>query len=244
LRDRRHKAAVPTVALVGYTNAGKTTLFNMLTRESAEASDAPFVTLDPLVRRMPLPDRREVLVSDTVGFIDRLPHTVVAAFRATLEEVAGADLLLHVIDAASPDLPRQVTAVERVLGEVDAADVPRIQVFNKCDLLETGERQRLEAGAPDASFISALTQRGRDDLIRTIEVRLGLDTERVALEFDAQDADDRARIAQLYRTAKVLRHTASDDHVLIEAELPRRLMNRFGVPAARTMRGGVQRRAL
>ena len=99
LRERRHKAAVPTVALVGYTNAGKTTLFNLLTGGEAVASDALFVTLDPLVRKVKLPDRRELLVSDTVGFIERLPHSLVAAFRATLEEVAGADLLLHVIDA-------------------------------------------------------------------------------------------------------------------------------------------------
>ena len=102
LRERRHKASVPTVALVGYTNAGKTTLFNVLTRADAEASDALFVTLDPLVRQVRLPDSRELLVSDTVGFIDRLPHALVAAFRATLEEVADADLVLHVIDAAAP----------------------------------------------------------------------------------------------------------------------------------------------
>src|SRR5947207_10069816 len=112
-RLRRQKASVPLVALVGYTNAGKTTLFNLLTREAAEASNALFVTLDPLVRQVSLPDRRQLLVSDTVGFIDRLPHTLVAAFRATLEQVAEADLILHVIDAASPERGRHIAAVQR-----------------------------------------------------------------------------------------------------------------------------------
>src|SRR5947207_12689320 len=117
-RLRRQKASVPLVALVGYTNAGKTTLFNLLTHESAEASNALFVTLDPLVRQVSLPDRRQLLLSDTVGFIDRLPHTLVAAFRATLEQVAEADLILHVIDAASSERDRHIAAVQRVLEEV------------------------------------------------------------------------------------------------------------------------------
>jgi len=115
LRERRQKTAVPTVALVGYTNAGKTTLFNVLTGAGAEASDALFVTLDPLVRQVRLPDSRALLLSDTVGFIDRLPHTLVAAFRATLEELADADLVLHVIDAAAPDRERRMSAVRQVL---------------------------------------------------------------------------------------------------------------------------------
>src|SRR5438876_6716305 len=124
LRERRHKASVPTIALVGYTNAGKTTLFNVLTRSDAEVSDALFVTLDPLVRQVRLPDSRELLVSDTVGFIDRLPHALVAAFRATLEEVADADLILHVIDAAAADRERRMNAVLQVLTEVGATEVP------------------------------------------------------------------------------------------------------------------------
>src|SRR6185295_9276217 len=134
LRERRHKGAVPTVALVGYTNAGKTTLFNVLTRAGAEASNALFVTLDPLVRQVRLPDSRELLVSDTVGFIDRLPHALVAAFRATLEEVADADLVVHVIDGAAPDRERRISAVRRVLEEVGASDVPLVEVYNKTDL--------------------------------------------------------------------------------------------------------------
>src|SRR5579859_8061478 len=144
LRERRHKSSVPTVALVGYTNAGKTTLFNALTGDDAVASNALFVTLDPLVRRVRLPDRRELLVSDTVGFIDRLPHSLVAAFRATLEEVAEADLLLHVVDASAPDRDRRMSAVRAVLDEVGATSVPMIEVFNKCDELTADERRRLQ----------------------------------------------------------------------------------------------------
>src|SRR5712692_6225916 len=129
LRERRHKASVPTIALVGYTNAGKTTLFYVLAHADAETSNALFVTLDPLVRQVRLPDSRELLVSDTVGFIDRLPHALVAAFRATLEEVADADLILHVIDASALDRDRRMAAVRQVLDEVGAIDVPLIEVY-------------------------------------------------------------------------------------------------------------------
>jgi GTP-binding protein HflX len=228
LRERRHKASVPTIALVGYTNAGKTTLFNLLAREKALTSDALFVTLDPLVRRVRLPDRRELLVSDTVGFIDRLPHSLVAAFRATLEEVAGADLLLHVVDAGVTDRERQMAAVRRVLEEVGAGQVPVVDVFNKCDTIGEAEQRRLQQQYPAAVCLSALFGDGRADLLETLESRLALDTSAVVLHFRANDDDDRQRIALLYRHARVVTHTTSDGHITIEAQVPRRLLDRFG----------------
>ena len=222
---RRQKTSVPLVALVGYTNAGKTTLFNLLTKESAEASDALFVTLDPLVRQVSLPDRRRLLLSDTVGFIDRLPHTLVAAFRATLEQVAEADLVLHVIDVASPERDRHIAAVRSVLDEVGAAKVPTMDVFNKCDLIEPGEIERLGRLYPEALCISALKKTGRTEMIEAITEKLELDTRRVTLEFDEDSAEDREKIARVYRHARVVSHVTSDGRVAIEADVPRRVLD-------------------
>ncbi len=233
LRERRHKAAVPTAALVGYTNAGKTTLFNRLTGDEAVVSNALFVTLDPLVRKVRLPDKRELLVSDTVGFIERLPHSLVAAFRATLEEVASADLLVHVIDASNPERERHIDAVRTVLDEVGAARVPVLEVFNKCDLLGEDERTRLRAVYPGALCVSALQGEGRDELIAAVEARLALDTARVTLEFASDSEADRERIAQLYRVGRILRHVTADGHVAIEAEIPRRVLDRFDLHTVR-----------
>jgi GTP-binding protein HflX len=227
LRERRHKQSVPTVALVGYTNAGKTTLFNRLTDETAVVSDALFVTLDPLVRRVRLPDNRELLVSDTVGFIDRLPHALVAAFSATLEEVAEADLILHVIDSGSPDRERQMAAVRRVLDEVGAADVPMLAVYNKIDTIGADERRRLRDADPSAALISATTGAGAGELLQMVASRLALDTRRVTITFDSDKEFDRQQIGRLYRVARVISHVATNGRVVIEADVPRRFIERL-----------------
>jgi len=226
LRERRHKASVPTVALVGYTNAGKTTLFNLLTRSSADVSNALFVTLDPLVRQVRLPDSRELLVSDTVGFIDRLPHALVAAFRATLEEVAAADLILHVIDASVADRERRIDAVRQVLEDVGANDVPLVEVYNKCDALTADERRRLQDRDPAALCISATRSDGVDELVDTVASRVALDVRRMTLTFDPDDPADCERIARVYRHAHVLVHQSQDGRISIVADVPRRLVDR------------------
>ena len=232
LRDRRREGLLPTVALVGYTNAGKTTLFNRLARQEALASDALFVTLDPLLRQVRLTDGPQILLSDTVGFIDRLPHSLVAAFRATLEEVVQADLLLHVVDASDPDRARHVDAVERVLAEIDAHEVPRLRVYNKIDRLSGDEQAGLQAAEPGVVCLLASTGVGIGELEREIARHLALETERVRLEFDAADEGHQARIARVYRHARVLSHEAGDGRIAIEADVPRRWLARLAIDHA------------
>jgi GTP-binding protein HflX len=229
LRDRRKRTNLPTVALVGYTNAGKTTLFNLLTGAGAAASHAMFVTLDPLLRRVKLGDARQILLSDTVGFIDRLPHQLVAAFHATLEEVAAADLLVHVIDAAAQDRARRAEAVRSVLADVGADRIPAIEVFNKIDLLGEGEAERLGATHPDSVMLSAQRGTGREHLLDVIAARLAMDAQRMTLQLDRSVEADRKLLASLYRHARVVRVNEGDgaEQLSIEADVPRRLMSRF-----------------
>jgi GTPase len=229
LRDRRKRTNLPTVALVGYTNAGKTTLFNLLTGASATASHALFVTLDPLLRRVKLGDARQILLSDTVGFIDRLPHQLVAAFHATLEEVAAADLIVHVIDASVSDRARRADAVRSVLSDVGADRIPAIDVFNKIDLLAEGEAERLRAGHPESVMLSAQRGTGREHLLDVIAGRLAMDAQRMTLQLDRSVEADRKLLASLYRHARVVRvnEGAGAEQLSIEADVPRRLMSRF-----------------
>jgi GTP-binding protein HflX len=186
-RQRREAVPVPTVALVGYTNAGKSTLFNTVTGAQVLESARMFATLDPKLCAIELPSRRRVLLSDTVGFIRNLPHTLVTSFRATLEEVAQAEVLIHVRDAASSYGDEQKAQVEKVLGELESLSKPRIEVLNKIDLLPDEERTGLVSrtnaspkskgarGTTDAVALSAVTGEGVDDLLAAIDAALHSD---------------------------------------------------------------------
>jgi len=176
-RQRREAVPVPTVALVGYTNAGKSTLFNQLTGAQVLQSSKMFATLDPKLRAVELPSRRKVLLSDTVGFIRNLPHTLVTSFRATLEEVAQAEVLLHIRDAASTYGDEQKAQVERVLDELESLGKPRIEVLNKIDLLGEHERAGLleRSESSDEIAVSARTGEGMDALLQAIDRALHTD---------------------------------------------------------------------
>lgn len=169
---RRRRVGLPTIALVGYTNAGKTTLFNIITKANAKTDDKLFVTLDPLVRKICLPQGGEAFLSDTVGFIRKLPHHLVAAFRATLEEVREGNLLLHVIDASSPNMEDQIKAVDSVLEELEVSNLPVLYVYNKIDKLEYPEsfaKGISHTGNEDRVAISALKGIGIIELLKKIE---------------------------------------------------------------------------
>lgn len=186
---RKSRSGTPTVALVGYTNAGKSTLFNTLTKAQAKIDDKLFVTLDPLIRKIHLPREGDVFLSDTVGFIRKLPHHLVAAFRATLEEVREADLLLHVIDASSRNMEEQIEAVDSVLKELEVPHIPVIFAYNKIDRLEDPNSFRKTFwNRRDGVAISALKGEGITELLEKIEENLYIDKKDMALQIKSRTA--------------------------------------------------------
>jgi len=227
-RQRRESAPVATVALVGYTNAGKSTLFNALTRAGVLSSPKMFATLDPTIRGVDLPSKRKVLLSDTVGFIRSLPHTLVSAFRATLEEVQRASLILHVSDASSRLSAEQDAQVEIVLKELEADSRPRLRVMNKIDLLDEEVARGLIAdsarGKRDTVYVSAVERMGLDRLLDRIDAMIEEDpVSRVHLRVPQKEGKI---LALLEARARIYSRAYRDGLVELEADAPESVVRR------------------
>jgi GTP-binding protein HflX len=216
-RRRRRRRHLPVVALVGYTNAGKSALLNALTGSDATVEDRLFATLDPTTRRLTLPQGRSVLVSDTVGFVRNLPHQLVEAFRSTLEEAAEADLLLHVVDVAAPDPERRMRVVREVLGQIGAEEIPEVLVGNKIDIADTVEVERFRALWPDAVAVSALTGEGLDGLVQ----RLGVDAFRSTVDVELTVPFSEGHLLGVIRSsADVLSEEYTEAGTRLRARMP------------------------
>jgi GTP-binding protein HflX len=220
MRASRARNSIPAIAIAGYTNAGKSSLLNRLTGAGVLVEDALFATLDPTTRRAETPDGRVYTLSDTVGFVRHLPHQIVEAFRSTLEEVADADLVVHVVDGAHPTPEEQVRAVREVLAQVGADTLPELLAVNKVDAADEETLLRLKRTWPDAIFVSARSGQGIDDLRAAIEARLPVP----AVELTVVVPYDRGElVARIHRRGEVLsaNHTdrGTELHVRVDQAL-------------------------
>src|SRR5712671_5949962 len=219
-RQRRESVPLPTIALVGYTNAGKSTLFNVLTGAGVLESAKMFATLDPTVRGVTLPSKRKVLLSDTVGFIRNLPTTLVSAFRATLEAVQRAALLLHVADVTSPSAHDQQSQVESVLKDLEVMDRPQIRVMNKIDLVPQAQRRELK-NTENAVYISAQKQLGLDNLLSAIDGHLEIDAlQKLRIRIPQSEGK---LLAQIAARTHILKRSYRDSKVHMDVEAPESL---------------------
>jgi GTPase len=221
-RAQRRRSNVPSVAIAGYTNAGKSSLLNRLTSAGVLVENALFATLDPTVRQAKTPSGREFTLSDTVGFVRDLPHQLVEAFRSTLEEVAASDLILHVVDGSDPDPEGQLSAVRKVLADIDAQNIPELVVINKADAADPYVINRLKLHEKNSIAISALTGEGIDELVAMIEAQLPhpqLDI-KATIPYDRGDL-----LARAYREGNVLSRTDTEVGTVIVAKVPQPLAN-------------------
>ena len=220
--QRKQRQEMTNVSLVGYTNAGKSTLFNALMSEDRLAENKLFATLDPTTRLLDLPDNKHVLLSDTVGFLKKLPHHLVAAFKATLEEVAEADLLLHVVDISHPEAESQINAVDEVLKELGAFERPTLMLFNKIDLLEEeGHAQLFRNKYPDSLAISAQTGVGLEALKGLLAERFATQDVDISLALSYQDGK---ALDYLYKHGEVFDTDYQGESIRVKAKLPQRYL--------------------
>ncbi|MGH2725073.1 MAG: GTPase HflX [Actinomycetota bacterium] len=218
-RAGRERSGIPQVALAGYTNSGKSTLMNALTGADVVVANQLFATLDPTVRRVRLPGGRQATLTDTVGFVGKLPHDLVEAFRSTLEEVTMGSLVLHVADASAPDVEAQVEAVRTVLGEIGAGGLPEVLAVNKIDLVSETGRARVQRRFPDGVPVSALTGQGLEDLLARVEEVLPSPPVEVRLFVPYERHDV---VSRLYRDAEVLGVKQEDEGTTVEARVRER----------------------
>ncbi len=223
-KRKRERQTIPRAAVVGYTNAGKSSLLNALTRAEVLVEDKLFATLDPTTRRITLGSGGVLLLTDTVGFIRNLPHHLVEAFKATLEEAADADLLVHVADASDPDVEAHMLTTSTVLREIGASEIPVILVLNKVDIVDEEVAERWRQIHPEGLQVSALTGSGLPELKDAIEESLTSRDDEVTLRLPHADY---SLVTLLYRQASILSETQEDDGTLIRCRLPERLASRF-----------------
>lgn len=223
-RETRYSSGMFKVAIAGYTNAGKSSLLNRLTDAGVLSYDKLFATLDSTTRKFELPEGREVTLTDTVGFIQKLPTTLVEAFKSTLDEVNGADLLLHVVDASSMEFESQIKAVDEVLGQIGAQSIPAILTFNKCDLLNADELEGLQRRFPQAQFISAETGLGIDELVAAVSRAASATETQMKVLIPYQRGD---LVSMAHSRCTVVTEAHGEDGTIMQLRIPPAFASQF-----------------
>jgi GTP-binding protein HflX len=224
-RKKRERIQVPRAAIVGYTNTGKSSLLNALTEAQVLAEDKLFATLDPTTRRLILRSGASLLLTDTVGFVRNLPHGLVDAFKATLEEASSADLLIHVADASDPEVEARMETTEKVLSEIGAGSLPKILVLNKVDIADEGVVDGWLRLHPEGLPISVKTKQGLEELTALIEKTLTSGMEELVVAIPHAEY---ALVPFIRREGSVIEETAKDEYTLVRCRVPERLMEKLG----------------